>query len=200
MADLYSVLSDMGQRPATYGVTTICEIKSFIDGYRLAINSGNQSSAEVPPFRQFSEWLVRRLGRGNTSLGWWQIIKRDEIPETAAISHFGSLIAEFARRLPKVVAIARLDDELNQPTGTFQFGYIADGKYTDLTSTRPLLVRIVQYATEDGVYLEYHYGKLEYETYCETLVVAQARAHTDFRIQAADWIPEAMLPQQDRIG
>ncbi|XZE20981.1 hypothetical protein SH449x_000873 [Pirellulaceae bacterium SH449] len=198
MTNIYAVLSDMGLHPAAYGVTTIGEVKSFIDGYQFAIKSSNHSLAEVPPFRQFSEWLVRRLARGNRSLGWWQIIKWGNIPETAAISDFATLITEFARRLPRVMEIARLDEDRNEPTGEFQFGFISEGKYTSLTANRPHLARIVQYATDDGVYLEYHYDRLEYETYCDSFAVAQARAHADFRIEIADWILDAMPTQQDR--
>lgn len=187
MSNFYEVLIDMGYHPERYSITTIGEIKSFIDGYRFAINQPSNKSVEVPPFRQFTEWLVRRLGRGNSSFGWWQLIRWNDTDESTAMRDFGMLIAEFSERQPAIVAEAMLDTVRHRPTGEFHFGSLTNGVYTDLSALSPLLVRLTKYRTDDGIYLEYHYDGADCEHYCVSIAAAKRRAYEDFLIEDADW-------------
>ncbi|XZE42927.1 hypothetical protein SH467x_002467 [Pirellulaceae bacterium SH467] len=198
MKDFYAVLCDMGLHPNAYSVATIGEVRAFIDGYRFGRNRENQPSIEVPPFTQFSEWLVRKLGRGDTSLGWWQILHMDNCNEAAVIRNFAALISEFSQRHPVVVSIAKLDTYRHQPTGNFQFGFVSDGKYTDMSTARPQVAKIIHYASDEGVYLEYTYDITCYEHYCDSLESARDRAHNDFRIEETDWIGHAEALLHDR--
>ncbi|AMV34965.1 hypothetical protein VN12_22755 [Pirellula sp. SH-Sr6A] len=194
MPDLYAVLLDMGLHPETYSIATVGEIRAFMDGYRFALSRGIVTSPEVPPFRQFSEWLVRKLDRGNTSMGWWEILKWDETDEAMAIRHFATLIAEFSQRYPTVLAIANLDVERHRPTRQFQYGFAKNGVYTDMTDKGPFAVRITHYALDEGVYLEYCYEDIEYERYSDSYLSAQMLANRDFCIEVADWIVQVKAP------
>jgi hypothetical protein len=187
MSNFYEVIIDMGCHPEMYSIATIGEIRSFIDGYRFAINQADSRLVEVPPFSQFTEWLVRKLERGNTSFGWWQLIRWNDTDDATAIRDFGMLIAEFSKRQPAIVAEAMLDTVRHCPTGKFNLGSMTNGVYTDFSAVSPLLVRLTKYSTDDGIYLEYHYDRGDCEHYCASIAAAKRRAYEDFQIEDADW-------------
>lgn len=186
MPDLYAVLTDMAQHPQMYSVSTMAELKSFVDGYRFGVAQGD-SREEIPPFRQFSEWLVRKLQRGDTSLGWWQLIKWNDTEDGTAIREFGVLIADFAKRTPVTVAALQTDSNHHAPTGRYKHGVVESGTYVDLTEVLPHSVRITKYNTDDGVYLEYAYEQTTSERYCPSVLAATEEAFADFRIDKSAW-------------
>ena len=187
MKNIYPVLTDMGQHPQMYSITTMGELKAFVDGYRFGVEKGDSVPSEVPPFRQFSEWLVRKLKRGDTSFGWWQLIQWNDTDEATAIGDFGTLITEFAKRTPTTVADAQIDCGRHVPTGRLQLGVKTSHGYFDLTSVLPVSARITKYMTDDGVYLEYIYDLIEHERYCPSVSTAKRDALADFQIDESDW-------------
>lgn len=186
----YEVLSEMGHRPQMYAFTNLAELRTFVEGYEFALRR-HGLPAEIPPFNQFAEWLVRRLGRGSRTQGWWELIQTEnEIQaESTALHRFGQLIDEFALRVPSIVADASLDPQRHAPTGRFQLGYkTPDNQFVDFSQILPQQLRIIQYATDEGCYLEYHFHETQHESYHLSMKQAQAEALADYQVSASDWL------------
>ena len=186
----YEVLSDMGHRPQMYALSSLAELRTFAQGYEFALRR-HGLPAEIPPFHQFTEWLVRRLGRGSRSLGWWELIQMEsEIQaESTALQRFGKLIDEFALRVPSTVAEVYPNPQRHTPTGHFRLGYKThDNKFVDLSQSLPKQLRIVLYATDEGCYLEYHFHETHHESYHLSMKQAQAEALADYQVSESDWL------------
>lgn len=184
----YTVLSEVGRSPRMYDIATSRELRCFVDGFRCS-HAQNKLPQEVPPFGQFTEWLVRRLQRGNTTYCWSNIIKWGDMGEEQAIRDFGVLIDEFAMRIPTVFAKAEINKLRHRPLGTFQVGYIRPGETAvDLSATLPTRVQIKKYATDPGYYLEYEFvDDFHYESYKPDLDSVYASAAAHFGIEKTDW-------------
>ena len=175
-----------------YNIATMGELKSFVDGYSLATALLESPPIEVPPLRQFSEWLVRELDHGNTSFGWWQLIQWKDTDDQTAIAEFGRLVALFAQRVPHQIAHAVIDDATHSPTGEFRVSYRREGhiEFTDLSDQLPVRLRLIKYETDPGVYLEYYFNvdaPFLHEQYFDTTSEAYNEAQQHFCVTASDW-------------
>jgi hypothetical protein len=184
----YEVLSDMGHRPYVYSLSTLEELGAFVDGYRFALRQ-HSLPTESPPFQQFAEWLVRRLGRGSTSSGWLALAKHDGQDDAAAIQQFGALIDEFARRIPRVIAEVQIDPARHKPTGRFRLEHESEtGEPGWVVEMLPKRVCIRQYATDPGCYLEYDFASTTYEQYLPGYKEACDEASADISGLEGDWV------------
>ncbi len=189
---LYEILVHVGQRPDVYNIATMGELRSFVDGYQLAKHLLDTPIDEVPPLRQFTEWLVRQLGRGDTSSGWWQLIQWKDTDDQTAIAEFSRLISLFAQRIPSRIAHVEIDDTKHSPTGEFRVSYGSDSGMIDLSSHLPTCLRLIKYETDPGVYLEYHFevdvdGPFLHEQYFDTNAEAYNEGLRDFRVTESEW-------------
>ena len=189
---LYDTLVDVGQRPDMYNIATMGELKSFVDGYRLAAELHDNPPPEVPPLRQLAEWLVRELDRGNKCFGWWQLIQWEDTDDQTAIAEFARLIEQFAQRLPRPIAHAKIDDHRHAPSGEFRVSYRREGdsEWTDLADCLPTRLQLLNYETDPGVYLEYYFKVDEpyfHEQYFDSTAEAYNEAQRDFHVTASDW-------------
>jgi len=75
MKQCYTLLKKMEDRPAMWtGEATLKSIRTFLDGYYLALHENNlvDEGEEVEP--NFHDWIANKLGFGESTAGWHHMI------------------------------------------------------------------------------------------------------------------------------
>lgn len=187
---IYDVLDEIRAHPGIYFANTLPQVESCIIGYELALVFHDIShDVEIPPFRQFAEWLSRKFGDVKIPIiGWCSTILARSADDAGAVDAFFDLLDEFRTRMPTKVAKAIITP-VHAPTGNYEHGYkkhAAD--FVDLTWVMPIGMNIVTYATDKGCYLVCLYSDGYFtETYFSHIIEAEEKAERDFRIAKADW-------------
>jgi hypothetical protein len=129
---------------------TITALRDYFFGYVACLADNEITPAEGdPPFRHFSDWLARRLGKSGRSKsksgkvsryhgGWWMLLDEKCGNQEEAFRQFFVLLDEFRLRQPHVVAEMRLEGSQATRIG-------APRSYN--------LLRMIRYGSDDGIYL-----------------------------------------------
>lgn len=107
MPDEAELFETFRRRPAMFtGENTLISIRSFLDGYRVAM--GQLGHLQVgSPFLvplEFHDWVAYRMHFYESTSGWCNMICDRTGSEQEAIDRFFELLEEFKTRTPHVVA------------------------------------------------------------------------------------------------
>jgi hypothetical protein len=113
------------------GSKSILRLKSFLDGYSFAAMDFDIEERGQPEFGAFHDWVARKFGWYESTLGWPNIILQETgHDESAAVDHFYQLLDEFrsevAGRPGPAPDPAGTDDLTDSPEEERQRHVIAD--------------------------------------------------------------------------
>jgi hypothetical protein len=72
---IYKVIDIVRRRPGMYiGDPSPEKLDVYLHGYRAAMHHAGKRDASDPPFHGFHLWVARRLGFGESTAGWSNMI------------------------------------------------------------------------------------------------------------------------------
>lgn len=188
MKNIYGLLEIIRQRPGIYlGQRSLTALKGFIDGYSFAIVENNiLVEEEIPPFRQFHDWVARYYKWYESTAGWKNIILKEVGDEAKACDVFFELLELFKQRLPIIKYRVLLNSNHKRTGAIFRYSYIG-GIRTELAL--PQEIRIVHYTTDSGFYrfdvsLS---GEISKIGYFETEKLAMEAVRKEFQVSLDEW-------------
>ena len=148
--DRYALIDKIRPRPAMYlGENSVSILNAFLGGYlTAAFEAGISLVDENPPFEEFHDWVAMRLGYYESTSGWSKMLLAAEGGnEAKALERFFVYLDEFKQRKAKVILQA-------VPDAAKPWRYqIIDDEKINLSS--PVLVQIVKYTDNKGVFVRY---------------------------------------------
>jgi hypothetical protein len=94
---IYDLLEWIHRRPGIWiAQPELVRVYSFIGGYEAALGRQRLALRSVAPeFRGFHDWIAQRLGYGESTSGWYNMIRGRCSSEREAFDRFYELLAEF---------------------------------------------------------------------------------------------------------
>ena len=91
--NIYDLLDEMRERPAMYlGVKSLRLLQAYTDGHMIALYERGLKETSSPPFyREFDDWMEKRLNYPEGSTGWCQLILADTLGWSPSEMHWGRL-------------------------------------------------------------------------------------------------------------
>ena len=104
MKSIYELLEMIRQKPGMYlGQRSLTALRGFISGYYFGREENDMLvEEEIPPFRQFHDWVARYYKWYESTAGWKNIILREVGDEAKACDVFFELLELFKQRFPVV--------------------------------------------------------------------------------------------------
>lgn len=196
MKNIYELLEMIKQRPGIYlGQRSLTALAGFIGGYFFAIAENNiLVEEEIPPFRQFHDWVARYYKWYESTAGWKNIILKEVGDEAKACDVFFELLELFKQRFPVIKHRVFLNFN-HKRTGAINRCLYIDGIETELPL--PQEIRIIHYTTDSGFYRfdVSPSGEISEIGYFETEQLAMEEVYKEFQISLDEW--EALDNQAD---
>jgi hypothetical protein len=169
--DIYELIERIRPRPALYlGSASISQLQSFLNGYQIAAEELNATLEGDPPFGYFHDWIAMKLGKYASTAGWCNmLLESANGDEEKALELFFLHLDQFKQRKATVIL-------QGAPVEKSEWKYstnLTTGERIQLE--RPVLVQIVKYTDDKGVFIRYlgaDGDEVSWEEYCQDLEVA----------------------------
>lgn len=95
---IYGILDSIGKKPGLYlGTPSINRLQSYIVGYNDGLGRVGFAVQGNADFHRFHDWVARRLGFGESTSGWCNMIRDVSTDEADAFRRFFVLLDEFRK-------------------------------------------------------------------------------------------------------
>ena len=82
--NIYDLIEKISKRTELYtGERTLSHIRSFLDGYALAMHEANIPSTGTPEFSGFHNWLANKFGYERLTIGYPEILLAASLGKSA---------------------------------------------------------------------------------------------------------------------
>lgn len=188
MTSIYELLEMIRPKPQMYlGQRSLTALKGFIGGYDFAKEEKDiLVEEEIPPFRQFHDWVARYYKWYESTAGWKNIILQEVGDEAKACDVFFELLELFKQRFPVIKHRVFLNAN-HKSTGAIHRCLYIDGIEKELDP--PKEIRIVQYTTDSGFYRfdVSQAGEISETGYFETEKLAMEEVNREFQVSLDEW-------------
>ncbi|MCB4438605.1 hypothetical protein LHL20_20510 [Alteromonas sp. McT4-15] len=82
--NIYDLIEKISERTEMYtGRRTLSHIRSFLDGYTLAMHEANIPNTGIPEFSDFHNWLAKKFGYEKLTIGYPEILLAASLGKSA---------------------------------------------------------------------------------------------------------------------
>src|SRR5579871_5603119 len=97
---IYEVLAAIHKRPGFYvSAPSINELSAFLTGYTSGLGRFRYVLKDTVEFHEFHDWVARRLGFGESTSGWRNMIREKSGDEKEAFEKCFVLLDEFRKEV-----------------------------------------------------------------------------------------------------
>jgi hypothetical protein len=93
---IYDMIDAIRKRPGLYiGTRSIIRLHAFLGGYAAGMGRVRFTARDVEHFQKFHDWVAYRLGVGESTSGWCNMILDKSANDADAFDRFFVLLDEF---------------------------------------------------------------------------------------------------------